>query len=46
MSARGFGNAHPLGPNPAQNRRVEITVSGDPIGSTAYWDRTYQVIPK
>ncbi len=46
MSARGFGNTHPLGPNAAQNRRVEITISGDPIGSTAYWDRTYQVIPK
>jgi flagellar motor protein MotB len=46
MSARGFGNAHPLGPNAEQNRRVEITLSGDPIGSTAYWDRTYQVIPK
>jgi flagellar motor protein MotB len=46
MSARGFGNAHPIGPNPAQNRRVEITVSGEPIGSVAYWDRTYQVIPK
>src|SRR3954447_8716322 len=46
MSARGFGNAHPIGPNAEQNRRVEITVSGDPIGSTAYWDRSYQVIPK
>lgn len=46
MSARGFGNAHPLGPNAAQNRRVEITVSGDPIGSTAYWDRSYSVLPR
>ena len=46
MSARGFGNTRPLGPNPVENRRVEITVSGDPIGSTAYWDRSYQVIPK
>ncbi len=46
MSARGFGNARPLGPNAAQNRRVEITISGDPIGSTAYWDKSYQVIPK
>jgi flagellar motor protein MotB len=46
MSARGLGNARPLGPNPVENRRVEITISGDPIGSTAYWDRSYQVIPK
>jgi flagellar motor protein MotB len=46
MSARGFGNTRPLGPNPVENRRVEITISGDPIGSTAYWDRSYQVIPK
>jgi flagellar motor protein MotB len=46
MSARGFGNTRPLGPNATQNRRVEITISGDPIGSTAYWDRSYQVIPR
>jgi flagellar motor protein MotB len=46
MSARGFGNTRPLGPNPVENRRVEITISGDPIGSTAYWDRSYQVVPK
>lgn len=46
MSARGFGNDRPLGANAAQNRRVEITVSGDPIGSTAYWDRSYSVMPK
>jgi flagellar motor protein MotB len=46
MSARGFGNARPIGPNVSQNRRVEITVSGDPIGSSAYWDRSYSVIPR
>jgi flagellar motor protein MotB len=46
MSARGFGNARPLGPNAVQNRRVEITVSGDAIGSTAYWDRSYSVAPR
>lgn len=46
MSARGFGNDRPIGPNAAQNRRVEITVSGDSIGSSAYWDRSYSVLPK
>jgi flagellar motor protein MotB len=46
MSARGFGNSRPLGPNPVENRRVEITISGDAIGSTPYWDRSYQVTPK
>jgi flagellar motor protein MotB len=46
MSARGFGNTRPIGPNPVQNRRVEITISGDAIGSTPYWDRSYSIAPR
>jgi len=48
LSARGFGSSRPLVSNstPAgreQNRRVEITISGDPIGTVPYWDRTYSL---
>ena len=51
MSARGLGSSRPLVSNAtasgrAQNRRVEITISGDPIGSLPYWDKTYPVIPQ
>jgi len=46
--ARGFGSSRPLGPNAnaperEQNRRVEIVISGNPIGGLASWDRTYDV---
>jgi flagellar motor protein MotB len=46
MSGRSLGSSRPLGPVAARNRRVEITISGDPIGSTAYWDRTYSIAPR
>lgn len=29
-----------------QNRRVEITISGEPIGPVASWDRTYSLLPR
>jgi outer membrane protein OmpA-like peptidoglycan-associated protein len=43
---RGLADARPLGPNPApggreQNRRVEILVTGDAIGSTPGWEQGY-----
>jgi outer membrane protein OmpA-like peptidoglycan-associated protein len=46
VSARGLGNARPLTSNASaagrvENRRVEIIVSGDPIGSMPFWDRSY-----
>lgn len=51
VSSRGFGNARPIGPNDTEanrlgNRRVEIVVSGDAIGSLAYWDKPYSVAPQ
>ena len=46
--ARGFGGSRPLGPNTSgaereRNRRVEIVVSGSPIGDLAAWDKSYDV---
>jgi flagellar motor protein MotB len=46
LSAQGFGNSRPLGPGREENRRVEIVIAGEPIGNSASWDRSYQVIPK
>jgi outer membrane protein OmpA-like peptidoglycan-associated protein len=51
MSARGFGDSRPMASNATaagriQNRRVEITISGDAIGSTPYWDRAYSIAPR
>lgn len=48
VRARGLGNASPLGPNNTaqareQNRRVEIVISGDAIGSLATWDKSYTI---
>jgi outer membrane protein OmpA-like peptidoglycan-associated protein len=50
MSTRGLGSSRPLVSNATasgreQNRRVEITISGDSIGSLPAWDKTYPVIP-
>lgn len=38
---RPMGDSRPLGPNSTENRRVEIVISGDPIGKFPYWDRPY-----
>jgi flagellar motor protein MotB len=48
VSARGMGAARPLGSNSSpggreENRRVEIVISGEPIGDLASWDRTYSL---
>ena len=44
--ARGLGNTRPLTSNASaggrvENRRVEIVISGDPIGTMPFWDRSY-----
>jgi hypothetical protein len=41
-----LGDAHPFGPNSTAtgreaNRRVEIVISGDPIGDLPFWDHPY-----
>ena len=46
--ARGLGDTHPFGPNASPagreaNRRVEIVISGDPIGDMPFWDHPYAV---
>lgn len=44
VSARGLGSSRPLGPvGDVANSRVEIVVSGNPIGSLPFWDRTYSL---
>ena len=48
--ARGFGKSRPLVSNATtrgreQNRRVEIVISGNPIGETPAWARSYSVRP-
>jgi outer membrane protein OmpA-like peptidoglycan-associated protein len=51
VSARGLGSERPVAANNTaagreQNRRVEIVLSGDPIGTVASWDKTYLPIPE
>jgi outer membrane protein OmpA-like peptidoglycan-associated protein len=50
VTSRGLGNTRPLMSNatPAgreANERVEIVISGDPIGNLPFWDRTYSLKP-
>jgi flagellar motor protein MotB len=50
VTARGLGNSRPLGPNNTaegreENRRVEVIISGEPIGNMAYWDKSYSLKP-
>jgi flagellar motor protein MotB len=48
VSARGMGASRPLGSNSTpggreENRRVEIVISGEPIGDLASWDHSYSL---
>ena len=50
VTARGLGDTHLFGPNTgaagrAANRRVEIVISGDPIGDLPLWDHPYTLAP-
>src|SRR5580658_3263655 len=49
--ARGLGDTRPLTSNATaagreQNRRVEIVISGDPIGDLPYWAQSYSLAPR
>jgi len=48
VSALGYGKSRPIVSNATsggreENRRVEIVISGPPIGERALWDRTYSL---
>jgi outer membrane protein OmpA-like peptidoglycan-associated protein len=48
ITSRGLGSSHLLTSNASEagrvmNRRVEIVISGDAIGTLPYWDRTYRI---
>ena len=49
--SQDFGNSQPLASNATaagrqENRRVEIVISGAPIGRLPIWDQTYGVAPR
>jgi flagellar motor protein MotB len=51
VTAHGLGDTRPFGPNSsaagrAANRRVEIVISGDPIGGHPFWDHAYSLTPE
>ena len=51
VEAHGFGKTAPIASNDTpegrqQNRRVELVLSGDAIGSMPYWDRSYSIAPR
>jgi flagellar motor protein MotB len=48
VTARGYGNTRPTTSNAteagrSQNRRVEIVISGGPIGDSPLWNRSYSL---
>lgn len=51
ITARYEGTARPIASNATasgreQNRRVEVTITGQPIGNVPYWDKTYSLAPR
>ncbi len=51
VEVRSMGNSRPLVSNNTesgreQNRRVEVIISGDPIGKYPFWDRPYALAPR
>ena len=51
ISSHGYGNSRPLASiatvsGRIENRRVEVVISGDPIGTMPFWEQTYRVEPQ
>jgi hypothetical protein len=51
VTSQSLGNSRPIVSNATEagrmeNRRVEIVISGDPIGTLPFWDRAYRVTPR
>jgi flagellar motor protein MotB len=51
VTVRSLGNSRPLGSNATAqgrslNRRVEIVISGAPVGTLASWDKSYPLVPR
>lgn len=51
VTARGLGDTHLFGPNSTAagreaNRRVEVIISGAPIGDLPFWDHPYALTPE
>ncbi|HUA61834.1 MAG TPA: OmpA family protein [Verrucomicrobiae bacterium] len=51
VTARGMGDARPVDSKSTEtgrqaNRRVEIVISGNAIGTQPVWDKSYSVLPK
>jgi outer membrane protein OmpA-like peptidoglycan-associated protein len=51
VGVRALGNSRPIGPNTTAqsreaNRRIEIVISGGPIGNAAVWDKSYSLGPR
>ncbi|PWU01835.1 MAG: flagellar motor protein MotB [Terriglobia bacterium] len=51
IASEGFGNSRPVVSNATragriENRRVEMVITGDPIGTMPYWDRPYPLAPQ
>jgi flagellar motor protein MotB len=51
VTSRSLGNSRPQSSNATGqgrelNRRVEIVISGAPIGNLASWDKSYSVVPR
>jgi flagellar motor protein MotB len=41
IAAYGYGSTRRVGPNKQENDRVEVVISGAPIGEMPVWERTY-----
>jgi outer membrane protein OmpA-like peptidoglycan-associated protein len=51
VSSQGYGDSRPIASSATvsgriENRRVEIVISGDPIGTLPFWEQTYRLEPR